>query len=312
MTLATLSITQAAYRHRFADPAFGLDLAEVVAARLGLAGPLVRRPEGSSLVFRTGAGDWLKLSPPFFADAFEAEVEVSRRVAGRLPLPVPEIVQTGRLENWPYLVSTHVAGAPMGAVLPRLAEADLERIAGELGGFMQAFHQVSAAGFDRAFGPWPRYLAACLADPCALHLSRGNDPALAARIAAFVERRRAALEALGPPVLVHADLTAEHVLLGRANGQWRVTGVLDLADSMPAPAALDLVAPCLELFRGRAGPQRRLAAAAGIEIAEPDPSGWLMALALQHRFVCFHDWFAPELAGGLTEIAAIAAAVFPL
>jgi hygromycin-B 7''-O-kinase len=312
MTLETLAISEAGYRARFTDSDFGLDLAEAVAARLGLAPPLARRVEGSSLVFRTGAGDWLKISPPFFCDSFEAEVEASRRVDGRLPLPIPRILETGRLEDWSFLVSAHVPGAPIGEVLERLGEDDLTRIAGELGEFMRAYHGVAVPGFERSFGAWPRYLSACVADPAALHRSRGNDAALAQRIAAFVERWRAPLEALGPPVLVHADLTSEHVLLSETGGRWHVSGVLDLADSMTAPAELDLVTPCVELFRGLAGPQRWLARAAGIELAGGDAGGLLMAVALQHRFMHFHHWFRRELAAGLVEIADIAAAVFPL
>jgi hypothetical protein len=36
-----------------------------------------------------------------------------------------------------------------------------------------------------------------------------------------------------------------------------------------------------------------------------------MAIALQHRFMHFHDWFRAELASGLVEVEEIAWAVFP-
>jgi hygromycin-B 7''-O-kinase len=311
MAAAILHITEADYRRRFSDPSFGADLAEIVAARHGLPQPLVRKVEGSNLVFRLGDGDWLKICPPFFGDAFDAEVAVTQRVQGRLPLPIPELRLTGALEDWRYLVSADVPGAPIRDLLPSLTEADLDRVADELGAFMAALHAAPPAGFERSFGPWSRYLRSCLDGAAELHAGRGNDAGQVERIVRFLAPRRARLEALGPPLLIHADLTAEHVLLAEQGGRWRVSGVLDLADAMVAPAALELIAPLLELFRGRAAAQRRLVAAAAVALPTDDAAGALMALALQHRFMHFHDWFGRELAAGVDDIEAIAAAVFP-
>ena len=309
--LPTLDVSEAAYRRRFAEPDFGLDLAEVVADRCRLPRPLVRRVEGSNLVFRAGDGPWIKICPPYWRDAFDAEVRVTEAAQGRLPAPIPAIVESGELEDWRYLVSTHVPGVQIQEVLPSLGGAELERIAADLGQFMRAFHAVAVPGFERQFGPWSRYLDERLAGARELHLSRGVDPARVDQIAALLAARAPALRALGPPVLIHADLTAEHVMLVESGGTWRLSGILDLADAMVAPAELDLISPILELFRGRRGPQRRLMAESGVQaIAEP-ASQALMAVALQHRFVHFDHWFAAEIGAGITEVSDIARAVFP-
>jgi hygromycin-B 7''-O-kinase len=304
-------MTEADYRRRFRDPTFGADVAAIVAGRHRLAQPLVRKVEGSSLVFRCGDGDWLKITPPFFSDAFDAEVAVTELVRGAPPFAIPEIRITGDLEDWRYLVSSHVPGTPMGELLGSLGDADFERIADELGAFMGAFHAVPPGGFDRGFGPWPRYLRRCLDDAEALHRERGASAEQASEIVRFLARWRDWLAALRPAVLIHADLTEEHVLVAEQDGRWRVSGVLDLGDAMVAPAALDLIAPLLSLFRGREGPQRRLVGAAGVTLPEDGWSAALMAVALQHRFMHFHDWFRLEIASGLTGVAEIAASVFP-
>ncbi|HEY1753357.1 MAG TPA: aminoglycoside phosphotransferase family protein [Caulobacteraceae bacterium] len=301
-------LTEDDYRRRFRDPAFGADLAEVVRARHSLVGPLVRKVEGSSLVFRAGAGPWLKLTPPFFADSFDAEVAATAAAAGKLPARIPELIEAGWVEDWRYLVSAHVPGVQAGEVLGELDGAEREALASDLGAFMRAFHAVEAPGFERPFGPWPAYLARRLGDAAAIHAGRGTPAAWVGRIAAFLARHDPALSALGPPVLVHADLTAEHVMLERAGGRWRLSGVLDLADAMTAPAELDLIAPFVELFRGDAALQARLAAAAGVGRLGPELT---MALAMQHRFFRFDDWFAGEIAAGCVTIEAVAAAAFP-
>jgi len=279
-----------------------------VAERCRLPRPLVRKVEGSNLVFRAGDGPWLKICPPYWPDAFDAEVRATAAVQGRLPARVPDILETGALEDWRFLVTAHVPGVQIQSVLPALSDADLDRIADELGAFMAAFHAAPSVGFERAFGPWPVYLDNALTNARAVHLGRGNSPEVADRIAAFLSPYDNALRALGPPVLIHADLTDEHVMLERAGGRWRLAGVLDLADAMTAPAALDLIAPFVGLFRGRAAPQRRLAAAAGVAPLSPEQ---VMAVALQHRFMHFHDWFASELAGGMVDVGEIARAIFP-
>ena len=311
MSLPTIDVSEADYRRRFAEPCFGLDLADVLAERCRLPRPLVRQVEGSSLVFRAGDGPWLKIVPPFWIDAFDAELTVTQAVEGRLPAPVPAIIDSGALGAWRYIVSTNVPGVQAQAVLPSLGDGDLERVAAELGQFMRAFHAIAIPGFAREFGPWSRYLDERLADGGTLHRSRGVDPARVEQIIAFLAARTPELVALGPPVVVHADLTAEHVMLAEQGGRWRLSGVLDLADAMSAPAELDLIAPFLELFRGRRGPQRRLMAEAGIRAHAEPFCELLMAVALQHRFIHFDDWFAAEIGAGVTGLMQIAHAVFP-
>jgi hygromycin-B 7''-O-kinase len=311
MSQPTLGVSEAEYRRRFTEPEFGLDLAEVVADRCQLPRPLVRKVEGSNLVFRADDGPWLKISPPYWRDAFDAEVRVTEAVVDRLTAPVPAIIESGELEDWRYLVSTNVPGVQIQSVLAGLGEDELELIAGDLGQFMGAFHAVAIPGFEREFGAWSRYLDERLADARALHSSRRVDPARVEEIAAFLADQAQALSALGPPVLIHADLTAEHVMLVETDGRWRLSGILDLADAMIAPAELDLVAPFVELFRGRRGPQRRLLAESGVRaVAEPF-SQTVMAVALQHRFVHFDHWFAAEIEAGVTDVGEIARVVFP-
>jgi aminoglycoside phosphotransferase (APT) family kinase protein len=195
-------------------------------------------------------------------------------------------------------------------VLRELTALDLERVADELGAFMAAFQRV-APGFERSFGDWPACLDQTLHDPVALHLNRGETRAWTERLAAFTAAHEPYLRQLGPPVLIHADLTTEHVMLRQVDGAWRLAGVLDLADAMIAPAEMDLIAPCLGPFRGHAAAQRRLMRACGTELAGPDRAARLMAVALQHRFMHFHHWFCDEIASGLPDVAAIAEAVFP-
>jgi len=308
-----LTITEPEFSRRFREPTFGLALAEIVRARHRLPEPLIRHVEGSSLVFRIGDGRWLKLTPPFFAEFCDAELRVARAVAGRLPVPVPAIEQSGEIEGWRYIVSAPVPGVQIQHVMSDLGTADYAAVAADLGDFMRSFHGIQIADFGRDFGPWPAYLARNIRDAAHIHRARGNSADWADAIAALLAREETRLARLGPPVLVHGDLIPEHVMLHRVSGRWRLAGVLDLADAMLAPAELDAAVPMLDIFRGQGDLQRRLLRAAGISVTQDGESFSLlfMAIALLHPFAYFHDWFSAELHSGLASIPAIARCVFP-
>lgn len=308
-----LSISGPEYGRRFREPTFGLELAQIVRERHRLPAPLTRKMEGSALVFRIGDGRWLKLTPPFFTASFDAELQVSRSVEGKLPVPVPTVLQAGELEGWRYIISAHVPGVQLHHVMSDLAEADLEAIAADLGQFMASFHRVTIAGFDRDSEPWGRYLARFMREGATIHRSRGSNSDWAGQIAELLEGQHERLVRLGPPVLVHADLNPEHVTLQRVSGRWRVAGVLDLADAMLAPAELDATVPLLDIFRGRRNLQRRFLYEAGIaSSAEHDRFSLLfVAIALLHPFAFFEDWFATEVRSGLSRVADIASVVLP-
>jgi hygromycin-B 7''-O-kinase len=308
-----LEISEPEYVRRFHEPTFGLGLAQVVCARHGLAEPLTRQIEGSSLAFRIGDGRWLKITPPFFAGSFETELEVARGVEGQLRFPVPTILEAGELDGWKYIISASVPGVQLQHVISDLTEADLEAVAVDLGRFMASLHGIHIPGFKGNLQPWGTHLARCIRDAEQIHLSRRNGPDTARQIAELLADQQHRLVRLGPPVLVHGDLTPEHVMVDHVSGRWRVSGILDLADAMLAPAELDATVPMVDIFRGRRDLQRRFLREAGIAlVAEPEGFSLLfMAVALLHPFSFFEDWFSPEIESGLSGIAEIAGAVFP-
>jgi hygromycin-B 7''-O-kinase len=253
------------------------------------------------------------MNPPFFGEWVDAELRVSRSVEGKLPVPVPTILQTGELGGWRYIISAHVPGVQLHQVISDLSEADLEAVAVDLGQFMASFHSVAIAGFDGDFGSWAGYLERNVREAAGIHLERGNSPDWARQIAELLRAQHDRLVRLGPPVLIHADLTPEHVMLQRVSGRWRLSGVLDLADAMLAPAELDAAVPLLDIFRGGRNLQRRFLREAGIALtAEHETfSSLFMAIALLHPFSYFEDWFEPEIRSGMSRIPDIARSVLP-
>jgi hygromycin-B 7''-O-kinase len=87
-------------------------------------------------------------------------------------------------------------------------------------------------------------------------------------------------------VLLHADLTADNVLVSHAAGRWWVSGLIDFGDALCGDALFDLVTPALMIARGDARLLAALFDGYGLPESERSPAlrRRLAALALLHRF----------------------------
>lgn len=307
-----LKIDEKTYGRNFSDPEFGLGLANQVAQANNITENLIRITEGSSLVFSCG-NRFLKLTPPFYGDSFSAELSATKLIGSQLPFPVPKVLADGAVETWQFLVTESVPGVAAKGVVKTMTPENLIQFAKDIGGVAKAFRSLSTPGFEREFGPWDKFLSMRLENQKSLHLARGNSEEWAEKIAHYVDHHKDLLAHLGPAKMIHADLNHEHLMMERRNDQWRVAGVIDLADAMNAPLEMELVLPILCFFRGNSHAQRELARAAGAEspLLFANYSNLMMALTLQNRFIAFHDWFAREVREGATSIDEVASAVFP-
>jgi aminoglycoside phosphotransferase (APT) family kinase protein len=209
--------------------------------------PVVPLSEGwDNTVFRVG--EWIARFPrrAMALPGFGRELAVLPRVAGRLPLPVPEPRWTGTdddpREPWPFAVVRGVPGRELAEVSP----PDAARVpaAAALGSFLAVLHapetRAAVDGLDLPVDPMRRgdptaRVAQTRAQFAAL-VEQGlwtPDPAVdallddGARLAAPSEQ----------PVLVHGDLHVRHLLL---DGDLGAAGVIDWGDVCLADPAVDL------------------------------------------------------------------------
>ena len=115
---------------------------KVVAARHGLdlAGA-ARMPYGSSPVLATDVLA-VKIVPPKWVPELERETVALERVHGRLPVRTPEVIATGALDDWRYLVSDRLHGTPARDLLPTLTDRERVVLAEALGEALTALHRV--------------------------------------------------------------------------------------------------------------------------------------------------------------------------
>jgi len=288
------------------DPVF-----EEICRRHGLPTELARRgPDGTHIVYMVGESLVIKLFVPLFPSDHRAERIVMVHVAGKLGVETPTIVEDGEIEGWPYLVMSAVRGRPVGEVWGELGREDRLRIARQVGETMGRLRALPTDGLEGLAIDWAEFVRGQAATVAERH----SDPAVPARI---VERMADYLgeSPLFEPgfrlVLLHADVTEEHVCVARESGRWTMTGLVDFGDSLLGHPDYESVSPGLDLARGDGELLRTLLVANGTPEEEltVDLRHRLMAYTLVHQYVKLKDVLAliPASSGadGIDELAEI-------
>ena len=202
------------------------------------------------------------------------ELAVLPRVAGRVPLAVPEPSHLGspaRDYPWPFWGAAMIPGEELAGTPDDAREPAAEAA----GAFLRALHQLPTDDLDLPVDPTGRGTPALRADR-----SREALDTLAAR---GLRRRSAELDALvdnrlgaprAPAVLVHGDLHLRHLLVDE---QHRATGVIDWGDTCLASPAVDL-SLAWAAFAGRS--RDAMLAAYGPVDADTEVRGRALAVSL--------------------------------
>ena len=284
--------------------------AQSIATMYGILGVLERRFDGSNIVFKCG-NSWIKLSPPFWRDAFTTEVTVLECWQKKLPCKMPSLRAVGTYAGWDYLISSHVQGLSFEEAKVRMKASHFDAFAEDLGHLVAVIGSLEPLPLQREFGSWHDYAVEQLGDAEAVHLTRGCSPEWAAKIALYLNTHKGMLSTLTSSVTIHADLNYEHVLLDPDT--YRLCGLIDFADAMNAPIEVEFVLPFRSCFRGKQHLQKRMLAAYGKPLAIPEDqmATGMMMLTLLNRFITFESWFRKEITqDGLTTLEEIAKATY--
>jgi hygromycin-B 7''-O-kinase len=220
-----------AYRVVYRDESVWLPAMRTICARHGLdAGALEMAPPGSHVVYRAGPGRIIKLFSPLWPGDAVSERLGLGRLAGHPEIRVPRRLTEGELEGWPYLVLEPVAGTPLNEVWDQVGRADRLHVMAELGALVGALNCAPTDGLEALDPGWPEFVAVQTAR--LRETNAGAPDGWVEQIEAHVARWAPQAEPEGGPVLLHADITDEHVMLAQRSDGWHVTGLIDFGDAM--------------------------------------------------------------------------------
>jgi hypothetical protein len=218
----------------------------------------------------------VKFFGPLFdgAGSFGFEKELGHWLSrNSLPIRSPAILAVGQLApSWSYLIFEGIPGVSIGRVRTQLSESAWMCVAAQMGSFMKILHTLTATGLpvnqakhvDLSWDGFASFLKAQAACCTANHLQWGDlPPHLVAHIENYLMPLEMLLDLASPPHLIHADLTADHVLgklVERSHAilddapstptscDWESLAIIDWGDARMGNILYELVAVHVDLF----------------------------------------------------------------
>lgn len=258
---------------------------DAIAQRHNLRGAPHLEPDGSAVVFSIGDGLVVKLHEPWNGQLFATEARCLAALHGRLPVTSPELLATGDLEGWRYLVMTRLPGRPLNQVRAELSDAELVAIAADTARLARAIHTLPSVGLE-PYKTWVQFLVDQRRDLDAHHAGYPLAEHLRETLPAAI--RGAALDC-DRPVLLHTELTDTNLMVSRSRGRWHLSGVFDLEPAMLGHPLYDLPPITIFVCRGRPNACAAALDAFGVH-PTPELRRDLLACVALHRYSRF-DFF---------------------
>ena len=231
------------------DPDRQRQIARAVCAHHAYPDPTPRPYAGGSLlVMDLGEDRVLKVFPPYEPDGCAREVGALRAVAGRLPVNTPQVLATGELAGWPYVVMSRLPGAPANGGwanrrpldepwqrLPRQTQLELLETVGRA---LAALHRLPTGSVDPALRiDWEAFMAQQRANCTQRLRARGLAETWLEQVDDFLDQTPLETERRA---LLHTEVMRDHVQLVEAQGSWSVGGLLDFEPAMVGEPEYDL------------------------------------------------------------------------
>jgi len=126
--------------------------AATICARQGLSYTSLRRsPQGENIIFFGDEDFVIKIFAPF-RENYLRETEALAFAQGKLSIKTPDLMHTGEIDGWSYLVMTRLAGQASREVWARVGPCDRLEIVSRLGLAISELHKYAAplqTGLDR-------------------------------------------------------------------------------------------------------------------------------------------------------------------
>ena len=252
------------YTRHFND-ALWQQAAAAICARHQIAYDQLRRsPLGENIIFFVDERFVLKIYGPFRGQHLREAAALEFAANAGLSIETPEVVSTGELEGWPYLIMKHLEGRPMREVWPEVG-ADVRReIVSRLGVAMRELHAHPAPLSDAALNrDWDGFVRRQARESVERQRACGANPEWLESLPGFLADRLSLLPSANSSVMLHGDIHPGNVLLSERGGRWRVSGVFDFGDSFCGFHEYEFVAPGVLMVQGDRELQREMLLAYG-------------------------------------------------
>ncbi len=262
---------------------------------------------GCALVAAVSENAVIKIIQPPYRNEFEAESWALARMPilpDSFDVEIPRQLIAKEAEGgWTYIIMSRVEGIQLDQAWPEINEENRQSIMYEIGRLMAYVHD--HAKVDDDLIPWQEFLKVQEEKVIDRHRKLGLPDWFVDDIPEYLKTFQ---DKTLRPTLLTGEYTPFNLLVGKTDDKWKLSGMIDFADSFSGNRLYDLIGPGVFLGAGDSALVKSLLNGYGISMTE-DLRHELMSLHLLHRFshfdrqVALTDW--KKKATNLTDLAKI-------
>jgi hygromycin-B 7''-O-kinase len=245
-----------------------LKAAENICRRHSISYHSLRRAEaGEHIVFLVENTFVIKIYTPF-RGGFTREKAALEFAQGKTSLPLPEIIFEGEIETFNYLVLTQHAGVLMTREIWRGLETRQQiAVLAQIAEGLKQLHSHRAEAID---SDWCKFVERQTATVIERQKSHSVNGEVAARLPDYLKESLPLLPRNIAPVFLHGDVHFGNLRLIETDGNWRISGLFDFADSLKGFHEYDFVAVGVLMIQGQGTLQKEFFRAYGYKENEID------------------------------------------
>lgn len=270
--------------------------------------------ESSNIIFEIDRTYFLKLYAPMFDHEFLRERMVLPLIYKKLEVQTPLLIAEGRTQGWGYVLLDKVKGTRLRDVWSDITLADLVGINETLGREISDVHKLTPPDSPDLFLDWKPFLEN-QARGCAEHQQKwGLGEPWLSQIDSYLKANLSLVTAPSRKSLVCADYHDGNLFVQHRKGKWRLTGIVDFADSMIGDAEYDFIAPGIYVARSRPELLKAFFTGYGLTGMDPELKKRCFVLTLLHRFSALNYYINKfvDLPKGARTLDDLANALWPL
>lgn len=225
---------------------------------------LQRAAMGENIIFFIDQQYVIKIFAPF-RSSYRREKISLHFATKKTDIETPEIVYTGDIEGWSYLVLTQLKGIPAKEVWPTVPHHQRIAIVRKLATTLKQLHRYSPPQEQLLALDWPQFLEKQVAESVERQRSCGANPQWLDRLPSYIAERFDLLPSSQQPVFLHGDVHLGNLMLIERKGEWVLQGLFDFGDSLVGFHEYDFVPPGVIMIQGEWELQREFLLAYGYQ-----------------------------------------------
>lgn len=197
----------------------------------------------------------VKVLAPNWHSQFQSEYLSLKLFNGQdLGIKVPELLYSGEIENWRYLVIDKLEGAMLSSVVDTLTIDNKVEIAQALGQFSARLHRLVGTEATKMKLDWPGFIRLqrqnCYEKRKKQQVSRVLLEGLTSYLDQHISRLETFLNSENSH-LIHTDLHPGNLMVTAQEGHYRLVGIFDFGDALVCPDPLfEFASPALLFAQG--------------------------------------------------------------